>query len=136
MLKYYRKYFFNKEYFKPENRKWDRVGVTTLFTFYWDITIETINFVKQLCKDESDVMIGGVMASILPERVKAATGIYPFVGTLNRAGILDDNDMVIDSLPIDYSIFVLISVHSVRFQSWSQNLKVSFLCQNKLRLLI
>lgn len=104
LLKYYRKYYYNKEYFKPENRKWDRVGITTLFTFYWDITIETINFVKQLCKDEKDVMIGGVMASILPERVQVATGIYPFVGTLNRAGILDDNDMIIDSLPLDYSI--------------------------------
>ena len=24
--------------------EWDRVAVTTLFTFYWDITIDTINF--------------------------------------------------------------------------------------------
>ena len=29
-----------------ENPEWDRVGITTLFTFYWDITIETINFAK------------------------------------------------------------------------------------------
>ena len=27
--------------------EWDRVGVTTLFTFYWDITIETIEFAKK-----------------------------------------------------------------------------------------
>jgi hypothetical protein len=26
--------------------EWDRVGVTTLFTFYWDLSIETINFAK------------------------------------------------------------------------------------------
>lgn len=93
-----------KDYFKPENRKYDRVGVTTLFTFYWDITIETINFVKQLCKKPEDIMVGGVMASILPEQVEAATGIRPYVGTLSEAGILDDNDMVIDTLPLDYSI--------------------------------
>lgn len=30
--------------------EWDRVGVTTLFTFYWDITVETINFAKLLVK--------------------------------------------------------------------------------------
>ncbi|WP_160684295.1 hypothetical protein [Clostridium sp. C2-6-12] len=104
LLKYYRKYFYNKEYFLPENRKWDRVGVTTLFTFYWDITIETINFVKQLCKSENDVMIGGVMASILPDKVEEATGIRPYVGTLSTAGVLDDNDLIIDTLPLDYSI--------------------------------
>ena len=73
--------------------------------FYWDITIETINFVKQLCKNEKDVMIGGVMASILPDQVEAATGIRPYVGTLSTPGQLDPgNDMVIDTLPLDYSI--------------------------------
>ena len=105
LLKYYRKYFRNKEYFLPENRIYDRVGITTLFTFYWDITIETINFAKQLCKDEKEVMIGGVMASILPDKVEKATGIRPFVGTLSTPGQLDSgNDMVIDTLPLDYSI--------------------------------
>lgn len=37
---YYWKGTWEKE---PE---WDRVGVTTLFTFYWNITIETIKFAK------------------------------------------------------------------------------------------
>jgi len=105
LFKYYRQFFYRKDYFKPEFRKYDRVGITTLFTFYWDITIETINFAKQLCKDEKDVMVGGVMASILPERVKEATGILPHVGTLDTPGQLDEgNDMVIDTLPLDYSI--------------------------------
>jgi len=89
----------------PPSRKYDRVGITTLFTFYWDITIETINFAKQLCKDENGVMIGGVLASILPDKVEEATGIRPHVGTLDTPGELDDgNDMIIDMLPLDYSI--------------------------------
>lgn len=104
LLEYYRKYYYNKDYFKPENRIYDRVGITTLFTFYWDITIDTINFAKQLCKKQEDVMVGGVMATILAERVEKATGIKPFEGTLSEPGILDDNDMVIDTLPLDYSI--------------------------------
>lgn len=105
LFKYYRQFFYHKDYFKPEFRKYDRVGITTLFTFYWDITIDTINFAKQLCKDEKDVMVGGVMASILPERVKEATGILPYEGTLDTPGQLDEgNDMVIDTLPLDYSI--------------------------------
>lgn len=104
LLKYYRKYFYNKDYFLPENRKYDRVGITTLFTFYWDITIETINFAKKLCKTPDGVMVGGVMATILADRVEEATGIRPYKGTLSKPGILDDNDMVIDTLPLDYSI--------------------------------
>ncbi len=105
LFRYYRQYFYRKDYFKPENRKYDRVGITTLFTFYWDITIETINFVKQLCKDPEGVMVGGVMASILSDRVEAATGIKPHIGTLQTPGELDaGNDMVIDTLPLDYSI--------------------------------
>lgn len=105
LFRYYRKFYYQKDYFKPEFRKYDRVGITTLFTFYWDITIETINFVKKLCKNPSEVMVGGVMASILADRIKEATGIQPHVGTLDIPGQLDpDNDMIIDTLPLDYSI--------------------------------
>ena len=105
LFRYYRKYYRNEEYFLPENRISDRVGMTTLFRFYWDITIDTINFAKKLCKNENDVMVGGVMASILPDRVEQATGIRPHVGTLSTPGELDPgNDMIIDTLPLDYSI--------------------------------
>ena len=105
LFRYYRQFFYRKDYFKPQFRKYDRVGVTTLFTFYWDITIDTINFVKQLCKTPEGVMVGGVMATILADRVEAATGIKPHRGTLDIPGQLDpDNNMIIDTLPLDYSI--------------------------------
>ena len=48
-LEAYRKYYHNKEYL--QNPQWDRVCVTTLFTFYWAQTVETINYYKQFCKD-------------------------------------------------------------------------------------
>ena len=104
LLKYYRKYFNKKEYFQQENRKWDRVCVTTLFTFYWDITIDTINFAKKLCKSEKDVIVGGIIATLLEDRLQKATGIKPCIGLLDTSGRLDDNDIVIDILPLDYSI--------------------------------
>lgn len=88
-----------------DNPEWDRVGVTTLFTFYWDITIETINFAKLLVKDKKDLMVGGVLASIQPKEIEAATGIKPYVGILNIPGQLDKGDkQIIDELPLDYSI--------------------------------
>lgn len=105
LLEYYRRYFRNKEYFQPENRIYDKIAITTLFTFYWDITIDTINFAKQLCKNENNVLVGGVMASILPTYVKKATGIQPIIGPLVLPKMLgDDNNIIIDTLPLDYSI--------------------------------
>lgn len=45
------------------------------------------------------------MASILPNQVEEATGIRPHQGTLHTPGELDEgNDMIIDTLPLDYSI--------------------------------
>jgi hypothetical protein len=83
---------------------WDRVFVTTLFTFYWNITIETIEFAKLLVKNPKDLMVGGVLASIQPKEIEEVTGIKPHVGIL-RAGDLDKGDtQMIDELPLDYSI--------------------------------
>ncbi|MBR3413419.1 MAG: hypothetical protein IKG81_12100 [Bacteroidales bacterium] len=97
-----------------QHPKWDWVGVTTLFTFYWDITVETINFAKLLVKDPKNLMVGGVLASIQPKELEEATGIKPHVGILGTSiynakngqvpDIDPDNEYVIDSLPLDYSI--------------------------------
>lgn len=84
--------------------EWDRVFVTTLFTFYWKITVETIEFAKLLVKNRKNLMVGGVLASIQPKEIEEATGIKPHVGIL-RAGDLDKGDtQMIDELPLDYSI--------------------------------
>ena len=102
-VKEYRNKYRNKEYFT--NPKFDKVGITTLFTFGWKITIETINFAKQLCKNINDVMVGGIMSSMLPDEVYKATGIHPHVGLLNQPGDIDEGDpTIIDELPLDYSI--------------------------------
>ena len=88
-----------------DNPEWDRVGVTTLFTFYWEITVETINFAKLLVKKKKDLMVGGVLASIQPKELEEATGIKPWVGILGKPGVLDKGDtQIIDNLPLDYSI--------------------------------
>lgn len=103
-FKYYREYFRKGEYFKE--KPWDRVCVTTLFTFYWKITIETILFAKKLVKNPSQILVGGVMASVVGAEVEKATGIKPYKGCINSKAILGDRgiDINIDDLPLDYSI--------------------------------
>ena len=87
-----------------QHPEWDWVGVTTLFTFYWDITIDTINFAKKLVKDEKNLMVGGVLASIQPDEIEKATGIRPHVGILGPGDIHKDDKQNIDELELDYSI--------------------------------
>ena len=100
--KYFRKAYTQKEYFK--NPRWDRVHVTTLFTFYWKQTIETVEFAKKIVKNVKNVHAGGGLASVVSKEFEKATGVVPDVGLLNRPGVYDDNDYIIDELPLDYSI--------------------------------
>lgn len=97
-------------YWKGEWKRhpeWDRIAITTLFTFYWDITVETINFAKQLVKRSQDLMVGGVLASIQPDELRKAIGpdVKIKEGILCTPGELDPGDsQIIDNLPLDYSI--------------------------------
>ena len=101
-IRYYKDFYWKKEYLKyPE---WDRIFVTTLFTFYFDITVDTINQLKGLVKPDGLFMIGGVLATLQPKEIEEATGIKPYKGLLNKPGDLDEgNDQIIDELPLDYT---------------------------------
>ena len=94
-------------YKKGDYPKFDRVGVTTLFTFYWRETIDTILFAKKLCKENGAVHVGGIASSLLPDYIQNETGIYPHVGLLNEPYTYDQDEkgnIIIDELPLDYSI--------------------------------
>ena len=85
--------------------QFDVIGITTLFTFYWRETINTINYAKKFCSVTGKIMVGGIAASIPHERVLQETGIAPICGLLNQPGMLDtDSTDIIDELPLDYSI--------------------------------
>jgi hypothetical protein len=95
--------FYRKKKYE-EHPTYDRIYVATLFTFYWKVTIDTINFAKKLVKNIQELKVGGVTATILYEDVIEATDIVPHKGLLDKPGILDDNKIIIDTLPLDYSI--------------------------------
>ena len=76
-----------KEYrfrYKTEDfPKFDVVAITTLFTFYWSETVDTINFAKKFCKHSGRMLVGGIASTILPDEIKKETGITPNKGLLN-----------------------------------------------------
>lgn len=85
--------------------KWDRVYVTSLFTFEWAKTIEAINYAKTLVDDISKVSVGGIAATLLPDQIYEETGIHPVCGLLNEPGKLGlPGDECIDQIIPDYDI--------------------------------
>lgn len=102
-------------------QKWDKIYITTLFTFYWKQTIKTINFYKKALS--SNILVGGILASLMPKEIFKITGVKSHVGPLlgpkNRLieEIIkkNDQDLIelideiskwgVDVLPPDYSIF-------------------------------
>lgn len=103
--------------------KYDRIYITTLFTFYWNVTIKTINFAKRLVDDPKQIYVGGIMASLLNGDIERVTGIRPYYGLLDKPGILGDkNDYIIDELPLDYSI-----LHEIDYKYPTGNSFITFM---------
>ncbi len=84
---------------------WDRIYITTLFTFYWDKTTETIKYYEFSVKDPQNLFIGGPMATIMADEIEKETGFKPIKGLLNEKGKLRlPDDHLVESIVPDYSI--------------------------------
>ena len=89
-------------------RKWDRIYITTVFTFHWKIVINTIEYYIPSLKKRAKLYVGGAMATIMADelsREESLKGIVILKGLLDTPRILDKgNDIIIDDLVLDYDI--------------------------------
>lgn len=87
---------------------WDRIYITTLFTFDFDVDVETINHYKLLVNNIDNLYVGGIMASLMPDKIAEATGIersHVLTGLFTDTSVVgDDNGINVDELPLDYDI--------------------------------
>ena len=88
------------------DKKWDRVYVTTLFTFEWERTKKAIEYALSVVKDPTQVYTGGILATLMPELIAQH---FPTVknntGLLNRKGTLGlEHEECIDTMTLDYGI--------------------------------
>jgi len=93
------------EIFSP-NVIWDRVYISTLFTYDWHKTVKTINHYKNAVGGSiNNIYVGGIMASIMPNEIYEETGIYPVVGILHSPEQIGlEGQENIDMLPPDYDL--------------------------------
>lgn len=87
--------------------KFDRVLITTLFTFDFKMCIDAINYYISLVGLEN-VAIGGIAASIMPKKFQQEIpGINILTGQLTSSNLLGyDDDINIDILELDYDILL------------------------------
>lgn len=85
---------------------WDRVYISTLFTFHFDTIVKTINFYKEAVGGtNSKIFVGGIMSTLMPQDIFNETGIFPISGILTSAKQIGiDDDTNIDQLVPDYEI--------------------------------
>ena len=83
----------------------DRIYITTLFSFHYDITIKCINHYKKYISKDC-IYIGGIAATILTSDFRQDTGIKNIIrGQVTDSSILGYDEKVnIDMLTLDYDI--------------------------------
>lgn len=83
----------------------DRVYITTLFTFHYDLTLKCISHYTKFINIDS-IFIGGIAATLLPSKFEKDTGVHNIIERqLHSSNLLGYDDNVnIDSLPLDYDI--------------------------------
>lgn len=85
-------------------RRWDAIFVTTLFTWEWKRTVETIRYYEKSAGSPT-VYVGGILATLMPDELGKATGATVVTGLLDERGKLGlPGEDSIDSMVPDYSI--------------------------------
>lgn len=88
------------------DKKWDRVYVTTLFTFEWERTKKAIEYALSVAKDPTQVYTGGILATLMPDLIaKNFPTVKNTTGLLNRKGTLGlAHEECVDTMTLDYGI--------------------------------
>ena len=86
-------------------QSFDKIFITTLFTFDFDMCVETIRYYT-IVAGHQKVFVGGIAATIMPERFeREVPGIQLLRGQLVSSNMIGyDDDVNIDILALDYDI--------------------------------
>ena len=92
---------------KRDYPKFDIICVATLFTFFWQKTVDTIKYTKNFLATNGNLYVGGVAATLVTDELQREVGddVKIHKGLLDKLTDFDKtDDVIIDNLPPDYSI--------------------------------
>lgn len=101
--------FVKGESSEHQKKKWDRIYITTLFTFYWNETVKAIRYYAKSVSNSKDVYIGGIMATLMKDELKKellpTLDVTIIPGLLDKPGMLDKNSKhIVERMIPNYSI--------------------------------
>ncbi|ADG81316.1 radical SAM protein [Thermincola potens] len=130
--------YFRKGYLKAEdaqNLPFDRVYVSSLFTFEWKKTIDAIELAKKVVRDNNpnNVFLGGVAATLMADEFYVTTGVRVVKGLLTDDSKIGYNKGInIDALIPDYDI--ISQVEETQYKYPIKNSYIGYMtrgCKNK-----
>jgi len=86
------------------SRHWDRIYVASLFTWELPRTADTIDFYLGSVKQPSDIFVGGVGVTLLPDYIRQRSGCTVIEGPLDTSGRLGAGTPAIGDLVPDYGL--------------------------------
>jgi radical SAM superfamily enzyme YgiQ (UPF0313 family) len=110
-----------------QSQKWDKIYITTLFTFYWKKTVDTIKYYYNSVDSSQEIYVVGIMATLLKgdlENEDGISGITLMTGLLDKPRMLGDEIKPIDCLTPDYSI---IDPNNNEYLNYEYNVKNAYL---------
>ncbi len=84
---------------------WDRIYVSSLFTYELPRTVKTVQYYQHAVSNpDTDIVVGGIAATLMPDYIKDRCRCRVVVGPLNRQGLIDQHIPDISNYRIDYRI--------------------------------
>lgn len=92
------------------SKHWDKIFISSLFTFELPRTVKTINFYKKsVTSPEQDIVVGGIAASLMPEYIRENATCRIIEGTLCNKEMIASEQAPIANLVPDYEILKRVS---------------------------
>lgn len=117
-------FFAKGKYKELKEQKWDRIYVTTLFTFYYKKTIDVIKYYYKSVANPADLHVGGIMATLLADDLRkeaSIAGITIRLGLLKQPGMLGNEQTAVDFITPDYSIIDNVKNEYLNYEYEVQN---------------
>lgn len=84
--------------------KWHRIYVSSLFTWELPRTLATVKYYSKSVTDPSDVFVGGIGATLLPQYLRENSPCTVIEGLLDKPNILGKHKTVVSECLPDYSL--------------------------------
>ena len=86
------------------NQMWNRIYISSLFTWELPRTVDTIKYYSKSIHSTSNIFVGGTGATLLPEYIHNNVKCTLIEGPLDKPGVLGTDLKIVANLVPDYSI--------------------------------